>query len=80
MYFSDVPERTSKLLSELKTWCDTNRVKQVELARMLGVTPQGVTEWFKGRNQPTGEQVLAMLEILNKKSRGRSTRATGSSR
>jgi DNA-binding transcriptional regulator YiaG len=80
MYFCGVPERTAKLLTELKTWCHTNRVKQVELAKMLGVTPQGVTEWFKGRNQPTGEQVLAMLEILKKKSRGTSTRSTGSNR
>ena len=31
---------------------------------MLGITPQGITEIFKGRNQPTGEQVLVMLELM----------------
>jgi hypothetical protein len=38
--------------------------KKTELAGMLGITPQGVTEIFKGRNQPTGEQVLVMLELM----------------
>jgi len=31
---------------------------------MLGISPQGMTEIFKGRSQPTGEQVLVMLELM----------------
>ena len=42
----------------------THNVKNTELAGMLGITPQGVTEIYKGRNQPTGEQVLVMLELM----------------
>jgi len=61
------PERTQMFLTSVRVWCKTNGVKQIELARMLGVSPQSVTEWFKGRNQPTGEQVLAMQEILARK-------------
>jgi hypothetical protein len=42
-------------------WAKTHNVKNTEPAGMLVITPQGVTEIFKGRNQPTGEQVLVML-------------------
>jgi len=41
-----------------------HNVKHKELAEKLGIAPQGMTEIFKGRNQPTGEQVLVMLELL----------------
>jgi len=33
---------------------------------MIGVTPQGMTEIFKRRNKPTGEQVLVMLELMDR--------------
>jgi hypothetical protein len=45
-------------------WAKTHNVKNTELAGMLGITPQGVTGNFKGRNQPTGEQVLVMQELM----------------
>jgi hypothetical protein len=45
-------------------WAKAHNVKSKDLAEMLGITPQGMTEIFKGRNQPTGEQVLVMLELL----------------
>jgi plasmid maintenance system antidote protein VapI len=38
-----------------------------ELAEKLGIKPKGITEIFKGRNQPTGEQVLVMLELLKRR-------------
>jgi hypothetical protein len=31
-----------------------HNVKHKELADMLGITPQGITEIFKGKNQATG--------------------------
>jgi hypothetical protein len=43
------------------------QIKQVELAQSLGVSPQLVTEWIKGRKHPTGEQALAMLELIKSK-------------
>jgi DNA-binding transcriptional regulator YiaG len=68
MYFLRMsPETTSKLIADLKAWRDTHRVKQVELASMLGVSPQAVTEWFKGRSHPSGKLVLVILELLKRK-------------
>ena len=52
------------LVSQMGEWAKTDNVKNTEPAGMLVITPQGVTEIFKGRNQPTGEQVLVMLELM----------------
>jgi plasmid maintenance system antidote protein VapI len=49
----------------MREWAKTHKVKNKELAEMLGIKPQGMTEIFKGRNQPTSEQVLVMLELMN---------------
>jgi hypothetical protein len=51
------------LVSQMREWAKTHNVKNTELAGMLGLTPQGVTEIFRGRNQPTGEQVLRSREL-----------------
>lgn len=56
--------RTEHLVKQMQAWCKKHNVKHKELAAMLGITPQGMTEIFKGRNQPTGEQALAMIEFL----------------
>jgi len=47
------------LVSQMGEWAKTHNVKNTELAGMLGITPQGVTEIFKKRNQPTGALDLA---------------------
>lgn len=60
-------ERTQRLIAEVKLWCEEHQIKQVELAQSLGVSPQLVTEWIKGRKHPTGEQALAMLELIKSK-------------
>lgn len=60
------PRRTERLVNQMRAWCKTHNVKHKELAAMLGITPQGITEIFKGRNQPTGEQALAMMELLKR--------------
>lgn len=36
-----------------------------ELARRLGVTPQSVQQWEKGRNSPRGKRLEALAQILN---------------
>jgi hypothetical protein len=46
------------LVSQMREWAKTHKVKNTELAGMLGITPQGITEIFKGRNQPTGDRFL----------------------
>jgi plasmid maintenance system antidote protein VapI len=57
-------ERTKKLLSELQTWCNREYGRRSEAARVLGVSPQAVTNWFAGRQELTGEQALALHEFL----------------
>jgi predicted XRE-type DNA-binding protein len=57
----------SNLVLQLQSWCETHRVKQVELASMLGVTPAAVTEWFKGRNHPKGELIVRIMEMVKHK-------------
>jgi len=65
-----MPFTTEQLISRLKTWCDKKRGRRLELSKKLGVSAQTVTNWFKGRQEPTGEQVLRILEFLDKKGRG----------
>jgi DNA-binding transcriptional regulator YiaG len=71
-YFtSRMPERVRKLLDELKAWCDLERGRRWEVARFVGVQRQVVSNWFAHRQEPTGEQVLALLEFLRKQRRRR---------
>jgi plasmid maintenance system antidote protein VapI len=63
------PERTERLVEEMRLWCEKHGVRHKDLAELLGISPQGVTEIFKGRNQPTGEQALQMIELLKTKPR-----------
>jgi hypothetical protein len=45
----------------------------------LGVNPQHVTEWKKGRSNPSGETTLAMLGIAEERAEG-ATGSVGSTR
>ena len=60
----EMPPRTDELLAAIKAWCDEERGRRSELARMIGTAPQTVTHWFAGRKTPTLEQGLAIQEIL----------------
>jgi predicted XRE-type DNA-binding protein len=71
VYGHPVPPKTEQLLSEIKAWCEANNIKQVQLAEMLGVHRSAVTDWYKLRKTPTGEQVLTMIELLEDKHSGR---------
>jgi predicted transcriptional regulator len=68
-----VPQKESeKLIAELKVWADAEYGRRAELARMLGVSRQLVTEWFAGRKTPTLDDGLKLQAFLKKqrKSRG----------
>jgi DNA-binding transcriptional regulator YiaG len=62
-----MPPKTDKLLKEVFAWCEKHDVNQVELAKLLGVNPQHVTEWKKGRARPNAETALNMLAVLKRK-------------
>ena len=59
------PGKTDQLVKQLRQWYETHAMPQKALALTLGFTPQGLSEIFAGRNRPTGEQTLRMLEFLN---------------
>jgi DNA-binding transcriptional regulator YiaG len=63
--------RTTRLIAEVKLWCKANNIKQIELAAMLGVSTQLITEWFKGRRFPVSEQALHLQEIIKRKPKPR---------
>jgi hypothetical protein len=62
-------EEINNLLKELKEWCDEPGTKgrRVEVAKFVGTYRQTITNWLKGRQQPTGEQALLVLKFLKEK-------------
>jgi DNA-binding transcriptional regulator YdaS (Cro superfamily) len=66
------PKESEKLIADLKAWADAGYGRRADLARMLGVSPQLVSDWFAGRRQPTLEHGLQIQAFLKKqrKSRG----------
>jgi len=56
--------RVQRLLAKAEKWCDAEYGRRSQLAREIGAAPQAVTNWFKGRNTPTGEQALAIQGFL----------------
>lgn len=56
--------RIERLLAEFRNWCAQKRGRQSEAAVLLGVQPQVVSNWFAGSQRPTGEQALAIIELL----------------
>jgi transcriptional regulator with XRE-family HTH domain len=62
-----VGKRTKEIIKRIQPWCVEHGIRQQDLAKMLGVSPQLITEWIKGRKEPMGEQILHLLEILNNK-------------
>jgi hypothetical protein len=63
---TDVPPRTQKLLDQLKDWCDVERGRRAEIARVLDLPNQAITDWLAGRRQPTAEQILEVQAFLDK--------------
>ena len=39
-------------------------IKQTDLAEILGVSPQLITDWFKGRKFPVAEETLHLQELM----------------
>ncbi len=56
---------TAKLLRKLKRWCDQQRGRKAEIAKLLKIHPQAVSNLLAGRQQLTGEQALILQEFLD---------------
>jgi DNA-binding transcriptional regulator YdaS (Cro superfamily) len=62
---------TEALLKQLRAWCDKERGRQVQIAKLVDVSPQTVNDWLTGRReQLMSEQALVIQEFL-KKQRGK---------
>jgi transcriptional regulator with XRE-family HTH domain len=64
-------EKTEKLIADLKAWADAEYGRRAELARMLGVSRQLISDWFAGRTTPTLDAGLKIQAFLKKKRRSR---------
>lgn len=61
------PNRVARLVEDLRAWVRIHRVKKTLLARELEMSPQALSNLFSGRQQLTGEQTLAILELIRDK-------------
>ncbi len=61
------PERTQRLIAEVKAWLELHGVKQKDLAKELGLSPQRLNNYLSGRRELSGEQTLHLLEVIRRK-------------
>jgi hypothetical protein len=57
-------ERTAQLLKTLRAFCEAERGRQTKVARILGLQPSVLAEWFSARRKMTGEQSLQVQDFL----------------
>jgi transposase-like protein len=69
-YYDAMSGRITDLLAQAQAWCRHEKGRQSRLARVLGVSRQTVSVWFKEytkarpSRQPTAEQTLALQAFL----------------
>jgi transcriptional regulator with XRE-family HTH domain len=63
------PTDAEKLMAEVKAWADQKRGRRSEMARMLGVSRQLVTNWLAGRKMPTLDDGLKLQVFLKRQAR-----------
>jgi DNA-binding XRE family transcriptional regulator len=62
-------KEAEKLLLELKEWADARYGRRAEVAQLLGVSKQLISEWFAGRSTPTWDHGLAIAAFLSRQRR-----------
>ena len=66
------PKESETLIAELKAWADEKYGRRSELARMLDLSPQLVSDWLAGRKTPTLDTGLQLQAFLKKQRRAKS--------
>ena len=62
---SPPPDELDDLMAELRAWADqAGHGEQKELAELLGVTPQLLNHWIKGRKVPNLRDGLRLQTFL----------------
>jgi len=64
-------EETEKLMADLKAWVDAEYGRRAEVARMLGVPRQYLTDWLSGRYTPSLEHGLQLQAFLKRQRKSR---------
>lgn len=54
------------ILDELQEWCEKKHGRKSKFARMLGVSPQLVNDWFARTSEPMWETGLKIQAFLKK--------------
>jgi plasmid maintenance system antidote protein VapI len=62
-----LPERTHRLITEVKAWIEVHGIKQKDLAAQLRMTPQQFNNCLRGYRELSGEQALHLQEIIGSK-------------
>lgn len=60
-----VDPEVAKLLSDLQKWCDVKRGRRAYIARIIGVPPRRISDWFAGRILPSLAMGLRVKTFLD---------------
>jgi hypothetical protein len=66
------PKESEILIAELKAWADAKYGRRSAIARMLGLSPQLVSDWLAGRKTPTLDTGFQLQAFLKKQRRAKS--------
>jgi DNA-binding XRE family transcriptional regulator len=61
----------SRRVPSSKEWADAKYGRRTEVAQLLGVSKQLISEWFAGRSVPTWDHGLEIEAFLKKQRRRR---------
>jgi hypothetical protein len=55
---------SADLMRSFGAWCDLQRGRRRVVAKLLGVSPQLVTEWIHNRRMPRLDQALRLTSLM----------------
>jgi hypothetical protein len=65
--------KTREILDELEAWCDDQNTGgdsehsgKSLVGKVIKVSPEEITNWFEGEQEPTSEHLLLVQEFLAK--------------
>jgi len=53
------------LITDLQTYIDRNQLVKAKVADAIGVKPSGLSHILSGNENPTGQQVLAIIHLTS---------------
>jgi transcriptional regulator with XRE-family HTH domain len=71
----DPDPEVESLIAELRAWCKAKHGRNAQIAEMLGVSRQLVSDWLSGNATPTLGAGLKLQAFLKKQRRSARTQA-----